>query len=192
MAFFFKILVCCLAALGSVTLHASSFLFKLEKINQDSFKEYKDLLENSTWIVPPQTLLAFEYTAGTETPVEDQTVWIISEYENGYFFGKTYPALNGIPKSIMNMVGTVTPFGDVYITFYPTSGSLSSTDIVTGLGTLTIIDHQYVFVMQMNSSQNNLNGLTHWSYMISVNPNDYFYQHLPSLNLSVPEFISLF
>lgn len=192
MANIFKMIVCCLPFLGSTVLYASSLLCVLDEINESSFEKYEKILEGSTWIVPPQTLLAIQYTDGTNTPVQDQTVWIISEFKNGYFMGKAYVALNGNPTSNLNLVGSITPFGDVYIAFYPTTGRPSNTDVVVGIGKLEKIDHQYTFIMQMNSAQNRQNGLAHWSYMISVKPNDVLYQHLPSLNLSVPEFISLF
>jgi hypothetical protein len=46
--------------------------------------------------------------------------------------------------------------------------------------------------MQMNSGQNGVSGLAHWSYMIPVNPGDVFYNHLPGTNMSVPAFLAQF
>lgn len=154
--------------------------------------KYKKALENTTWIVPPETLLAYEYLSGTSLPVTDQTVWVINSYDKGYFFGYAYASINGAPSSEKKLVGSVTPFGDVYITFFPLSGTSVSTDLITGVGKFKKKGCKYYFVMQMNSAQNNLEGLAHWSYMISVKPDDYFYQHLPGVGLSVPDFIAEF
>jgi hypothetical protein len=153
---------------------------------------YKKYLENTTWIVPPSTLLAYEYLDGDHVPISDQTVWVINKFDQGYFFGDSYTTLNGTPSSQTTFVGSITPYGDVYIAFYPVSGTLSDTDVVVGIGTLEKKEGKPFFVMQMNSAQNSLVGLSHWSYMINVIPNDYFYQHLPGVNMSVPTFISQF
>lgn len=154
--------------------------------------KYKKHLENSTWIVPPSTLLAYNYVDGNDIPVSDQTVWIINKFDGGYFFGDSYTSINQVPSSHMRLVGSVTTFGNVYITFFPVTGSLQNTDFVNGVGVFKKIDGKYAFVMQMNSAQNSLYGLSHWSYMISVKKNEYFYQNLPGENMSVPEFISQF
>lgn len=154
--------------------------------------KYKKYLEGTVWIVPPSTLLAYEYSSGTAIPVSDQTVWVITRYDQGYFFGESYTTLNGTPSSQRKIVGSVTPSGHVYMTFYPLSSSTQDTDIVNGIGTFEKHKGDYVFVMQMNSPENSLTGLSHWSYMISVEPDDYFYQHLPGVNMSVPEFIDQF
>lgn len=155
-------------------------------------KRYKKYLRNTVWIVPPPTLLAYEFVGGIHVPVSDQTVWVISRYDQGYFFGDSYTTLNGTPSSQRKIVGSVTPRGDVYITFYPLSDETESTDIVNGIGSFEKQNGKYTFIMQMNSAENSLSGLSHWSYMISVKPDDYFYQHLPGVNMSVPEFISQF
>ncbi len=47
--------------------------------------KYKKYIENTTWIVPYETLLAYTYTENSQTPVQDQTVWKIHTYDNGYF-----------------------------------------------------------------------------------------------------------
>lgn len=166
----------------------------LSKIIEDKgiCDPYKKYIENSVYIVPPNTLLAYQYVNGAHIPITDQTVWVINKYDRGYYFGKVYVALNGESSSTLNLVGSVTPFGDVYMTFFPTNGSLKDTDIVTGIGKFIITENGGYFTMQMNTAQNSLYGVEHWSYMISVKPDDYLYQHLPSLNISVPDFISQF
>lgn len=157
-----------------------------------SFDKYRRYLENSTWIVPPKTLLAYERVGEVNVAVLDQTVWVIYRYDSGYFFGDSYTAINGAATSHTSFVGSITPSGAVYITFYPITGDLLSTDVVNGVGEFKKKDGKHVFLMQMNSAQNDSSGLSHWSYMISVDSHDYFYRHLPSLDISVPDFISQF
>src|SRR5690349_6638140 len=55
---------------------------------------YQYCFKNSIWIVPPETLLAYLYDNGNVAPVSDQTVWVISNYNQGYFSGKSYTAID--------------------------------------------------------------------------------------------------
>lgn len=151
----------------------------------DPFEKY---IKDSIYIVPPNTLLAYQYINGVHIQVAYQTVWIINKYEKGYYFGKVYTALNGIPGSELNVVGSVTPLGDVYMTFF----SLSGDSIITGIGKFIITECSGFFLMQMNNAQDNFSGLAHWSYMTSVAPGDSFYEKLPSVGKSIPEFIKEF
>lgn len=153
--------------------------------------QYQYCFNNSTWVVPPTTLLAYLYDNATVTPVSDQTVWVISNYRQGYFSGQSYTAINGGLLSQRYLIGSVTSDGKVLITFY--SGTSSSTDLVTGIGSLSVKSSgQCSFTMQMNSGQNGVSGLTHWSYMIPVKPGDVFYNNLPGTNMSVPQFLAQF
>ena len=152
---------------------------------------YKKYIENSIYIVPPNTLLAYQYVEGQNVPIQDQTVWIIDKYDKGYFFGKTYTAINGQPSSQLNMSGSITSAGDVYITFFSLP-NVSDSTVIKGIGKFVLTKNSGYFVMQMNSAENSMTGLSHWSYMISVKPNDIWYQNLPSVGLSVPAFINSF
>ena len=172
---------------SSNKIHRKSILSKI--LNHKKIRDpHKKFIETSIYIVPPNTLLAYQYI-----PVQDQTVWIIDKYDKGYYFGRSYTAIIVQASSEKNLSGTITPFGDIYMTFLPIDGAPSNTDVVNGIGKFTIVDkNNGYFTMQMNSAQNNVNGLSHWSYMISVKPNDYFYHKLPGVNVSVPEFIKQF
>jgi len=155
-------------------------------------RQYKELIENTTYIVPPETLLAIFFNDGTRLPVVDQTVWTINNFTFGYFFGEAYTYLNGNPSSHTKLVGSITTLGDVFITFYPLSGSTNST-IVNGVGRFEKQnDGKYYFLMQMNSAASATSGLSHWSYMISVKPGDFFYEHLPGTGGSVTDFLAKF
>ena len=160
--------------------------------SSDLNNKYKSILENSTWVVPPSTLLAYQYETGSVTSTDDQTVWIIDSYNSGYFFGNSYTYLsNGALYSQRVMLGTVTTEGNVYITFYSTGGSTGVSDLVNGIGTLQNIQGAYQFVMQMNSGSTT-NGISHWSYMTSVQPGDNYYENLPGVGTSIPVFLTNF
>jgi hypothetical protein len=154
--------------------------------------KYEKYLINSTWVVPPETLLAYNYVNGTHSTVSDQTVWVINEYDKGHFFGDAYTSIDRVPISHMSIVGSVTPLGNVHITFYPVGATPQTTNVINGVGRLEQINGVYTFVMQMNGSQNVLCGLSHWSYMVSVKRGDPFYKHLPGVDMSLPEFIDQF
>lgn len=157
----------------------------------NSIDAYQYCFKNPTWIVPPQTLLAYLYDNATTTAVSDQTVWVTSNYNGGYFSGQSYTAINNSILSKRYLIGSVTSQGKVYITFY--SGSSSSTDLVTGVGDLNVNSSgQCSFIMQMNSGTNGVSGLIHWSYMIPVSPGDVYYSHLPGTQMSVPQFLAQF
>lgn len=161
---------------------------------QDYQNNFKNLIENTIWIVPPSTLLAYEYSTSTYTPVTDQTVWIVDNYDGGYFFGNAYTAIidqsDSITYTQKRMLGTVTDGGAVYITFIP-SGSIGNTDLINGIGVFSKLQGGYRFVMQMNSGSNT-DGLSHWSYMISIDNSSPFYYNLPGVNQSLPEFLTNF
>ena len=161
--------------------------------SQDYQNNFTNLIKNTVWIVPPSTLLAYEYSPSSYTAVTDQTVWVIDGYDNGYFFGMAYTAVinsDFTTYSQKKILGTITSGGAVYMTFIP-SGSISNTDLVNGVGTFVNLQGGYQFVMQMNAGSTT-DGLSHWSYMISINENNPYYYNLPGVNQSLPEFLSNF
>jgi hypothetical protein len=155
---------------------------------------FKYQIENTTWIVPPSTLLAYQYSSSAYTAVTDQTVWIIDNYDGGYFFGNSYTAIVNPPNPTTytqkKLIGTVTDGGAVYITFIP-AGSISTDDLVNGIGTFVKLQGSYQFVMQMNSGSTT-DGLSHWSYMISITESSPYYNDLPGVNESLPQFLANF
>lgn len=148
----------------------------------------KRLLTNSTWIVPYDTLLAYQTINGVPRPVDDQTVWIIDSYKDGYVFGTSYTTIDKNPTAKANIIGSIAPNGRVEFAF-------QSDNITNGSGEFRKIDGEHKFIMQMNNinaiSQGVI-GLSHWSYMIRVSPDDYEYSHIPGIGISVPDFIALF
>ena len=147
--------------------------------------ELEKALLNTIWIVPHRTLACYLTIDGIPTLAKDQTVWLINTYDRGYFFGNCYGMVNDIQsKFIIN--GSVTPDGAVLINFNTEDGTTT-----VGIGKLMLIGSTWQFMMQMNTS-NNSSGASHWSYMISVTPENYRYHDLPGYNISVPEFIKQF
>lgn len=173
---------------------ASLILFTNMICAQNYQNNFQPLIENTVWVVPPSTLLAYEYSVSAYTSVTDQTVWVIDNYDSGYFFGNSYTAIIDSSGSITytqkKMLGTVTAGGSVYITFIP-SGPISASDLVNGIGVFSLLQGSYRFVMQMNSGSTT-NGLSHWSYMISINESSPYYSNLPGVNQSLPEFLANF
>lgn len=157
-----------------------------------ALKKFKKRIENSTWLVPPNTLIAYYYDNGNTVQVSDQTIWVINEFNEGYFFGDAYTSIDQTPTSHLKLIGSITPSGYVNITFYPTSGNYLNTDAVKATGKFKIKDESPYFTIQIDAPENNQFGLSHWTYMLRVNESDFFYQHVPGENKSVPEFINQF
>lgn len=69
--------------LGCLLIAPSLYSRQKEPIEniEDVYKKY---LENTTWIVPPSTLLAYQFSSGVHIPLSDQTVWVIETF----FFGE--------------------------------------------------------------------------------------------------------
>lgn len=151
------------------------------------------LFQNSIWIVPSSTLRAYLITGENEPKaVIDQTVWIIDSYSNGYIFGTSYASLDRVPVSKRKLIGSITPQGDVLISFYSDSDS----NVITGSGKFEQRDRHrckrdsWQFIMQMN--QVSTLTISHWSYMVRTSPRKETYHHLPGVGISVPEFIKKF
>lgn len=175
------------AVIVGVIFSATSITAQAKK----AVDSYEYCFRNTTWLVPPQTLLAYSYNNGSISQVSDQTVWVFSTYNNGYFSGISYTSLDNVILSQRYLIGTVTADGRVLITFY--SGVSISTDLVSGMGTLNINSSgQCTFIMQMNSGTNGVSGLTHWSYMVPVNPGDPFYNRVPGTTLNLPDYLAQF
>ncbi len=94
-------------------------------------------LADTYWYVPTSNLSAvlFNSSTGTLAPVSDQTVYHITGYRDGYFWGKTVTQLGSSSASCSSLVGSVTPEGKVLMTFTATSSS-SSPSITEGFGTM--------------------------------------------------------
>lgn len=152
-----------------------------------------NFLANTYWYVSYLDLPALEFSPSDNllSWKVDQTVWHISGYKNGYFWGVSSAMIvdadedsgrrSASPQQ-RSMVGTVTANGQVQISFIRGSGLRES--IVTGFGHMSRLDQQWVFQMQMATSGGGEETL-HWANMIETRPGDPSWDNLPGVNCSV-------
>jgi len=128
-----------------------------------------DFLAGTLWYVPTGTLPAvmLDPAAGTYTAIVDQTVWSIESYTAGYFHGIAAVLLKAggrpiAPVQCMRMLGSVTPDGDVQVSFVPKADT-DAEGATFGAGKLAFDGTRWRFTMQMGSGGASL--VAHWSYM---------------------------
>jgi hypothetical protein len=154
-------------------------------------------LRGSKWYVPPSTLPAVEVklTTGIVRAVVDQTVWDITNYRDGYFWGRsaavfTYAVTKqplGEP-ACARMVGSVTPSGRVHITFVP-DGLKTMALATVGTGSLSGNNAAgWRFEMQMSTGTTSV--IAHWSYMKRCWAGQACEGKLPGTNLSLADFLA--
>jgi hypothetical protein len=147
-------------------------------------------LNGTTWYVPTNGLPAYVYAPEQNQliPVQDQTVYTITGYRNGYFWGRTAAQLGSNDITCMSLVGSVTPEGKIYLTFtdYPYDLGTSTTTI--GVGNMVLKGRQWTMANQM-STGSSLAQVGHWAYMVQTRPNQASWHSLPGVNMSVPDFM---
>lgn len=146
-------------------------------------------LNGTTWYVPTTGLPAYVYSPGTNQliPVQDQTVYTITGYRNGYFWGRTATQLGDNAVTCKSLVGSVTPEGQIYLTFtdYPHDANAVTT---IGVGTMVFKAYQWTMANQM-STGSSAAQVGHWAYMVQTRPGMASWTSLPGVNVSVPEFM---
>lgn len=182
-------IACRLAALlvGAAALSAPAGALEVERYA---------FLKGTRWYVPSGTLPALLYTpaTGTVTRLIDQTLWDITDYDKGYFGGRTVAVLRdaqtgervGEP-SCMRMIGSVTPEGTILISFLPVDAK-TATSATTGFGKLDTRGEPR-FTMQMSTGTVAL--AAHWSYMVRCSPGQPCQTRLPGSRLGVSGFLAL-
>ncbi len=147
-------------------------------------------LKGTTWYVPTNNLPAYIYYPSRNrlVPVSDQTVYTITGYRNGYFWGRTASQLNDNDVTCLSLVGSVTPEGKVYLTFtqYPYSRGVEST---IGTGTMVSKNGQWTMENQMSTGSTSAQ-IGHWAYMVQAIPNSAAWNSLPGVDVSVDEFMA--
>src|ERR1700679_153037 len=96
-----------------------------------------DWLVGTYWYVPPENLLALRAVNADEPAIEtltDQTVWRITNAENGYLAGISATNI-GQGWTYNLMVGSVAPDGSVKISFSPLGAASPG---YSGSNTMTI------------------------------------------------------
>ncbi|AMV36750.1 hypothetical protein [Planctomyces sp. SH-PL62] len=143
-------------------------------------------LADTTWYVPTPNLSAtiFDPASGALVPVLDQTVYHISGYRNGYFWGETVSQLGSGEPTSSALVGTVTPQGRLLLSFS------SSENVVQGYGQMTRKHGQWTMENQMFTLTSSGAQVGHWAYMVQTRPGMRSWNSLPSVGVSVPTFLS--
>ncbi|MBC3919117.1 hypothetical protein H8L32_16620 [Undibacterium sp. CY18W] len=165
----------------------------MSDINRTSW----DFLADTYWYVTYPDLPALQFSASDNLLnwKVDQTVWHISGYKNGYFWGVSSAIIVDAGESSSgpraspqqrSMVGTVTANGQVQISFIRGGGLRES--IVTGFGHMSKLDQQWVFQMQMATSGGGEETL-HWANMLETKRGDPNWNNLPGVNCSVPSML---
>jgi hypothetical protein len=148
-------------------------------------------LNGTTWIVPPSGLPAYVYKPleNQLEPVQDQTVYTITGYRNGYFWGRTATKLGTGDITCKALVGSVTPEGKIYLTFtdQPYTPNVSGTTI--GVGNMVAKGGQWTMANQM-STGSSAAQVGHWAYMVQSKPGSASWRSLPGVGKSVPEFMA--
>lgn len=179
----------CLAFLASSTALA-------QKTPAMAVPEY-NFLKNTIWYVPQPTLHAMEMNprTGAVQMRIDQTVWRITDYRQGYFWGSLVVQLRNLAgKPVGNptcarMMASVTPDGKVLATFVPPVPEGAALAVQAN-GTLTKgPDDAFRFEMQRTSGTQKL--LAHASYMVQCKAGDACNAQLPGTDLSLPSFLAL-
>lgn len=150
-------------------------------------------LEGSYWYVPQFSLTAYVFDADANelVKVTDQTVFHITGYNDGYFWGKTVVSLGlSFKVSCMSLVGSVTPEGDVLLTFTPVDPD-QSTAPTQGIGTMRFVPRFGGWTMenQMSSGPTS-RQVNHWAYMVQSYPGERSWESLPGRGIPIPRFLA--
>lgn len=151
-------------------------------------------LAGTYWYVPASCLAAPLFPQGSTQPLwmADQTVWQITGYKHGYFWGNTaaqlHPAGSGPSDQApapQRLTASITPDGTLHMTFVG-AGSAA----VIGLGKMVWQDGAWAALMQMSAPASENSLLLHWAYMFQCQPGDPAWERLPGTDMSVPEFLA--
>ena len=142
-------------------------------------------LVDTYWYVPNRGLPAIIFTPSTGEIVKipDQTVYHISGYKNGYFWGETVAQYGGSAPSSAALIGSVTPEGKLLLSF---NTGASTTQ---GFGSMTRKNGQWTMENQMFTGSAS-SQVGHWAYMVQTKPGMKSWNSLPFVNQSVPTFLS--
>lgn len=154
-------------------------------------------LAGTYWYVPAACLRAPLFAGNETKPVwmSDQTVWQITGYENGYFWGNVAvslaPEVSSEPPqpTAQVVMASVTPEGDLHMTFMPADGSGGSQATV-GIGRMRWRDGAWAAEMQMSTTPSDGTVILHWAYMLQCIPGDAAWEQLPGTSQSVPDFLA--
>jgi len=154
-------------------------------------------LAGTFWIVPEANLAApmFSTSGGDPVWLLDQTVWQITGYADGYFWGNTAAQMMRRPEgdddatpSAQLLTGSVTPEGSIHMTFVPLSSTGGGSNVI-GIGNMRRRDESWMAEMQMSTPVGSTQLVLHWAYMVQCTPDDPTWHQLPGTTQSLPEFL---
>lgn len=131
------------------------------------------------WYVPSEYLKAYTWDTddpsnpNTTVPIDDQTVWHIEKFDDGFFFGPVVVKFEGHPPLCQYMIGSVTPGppstpgqpgGRVEISFNGIPAGPRSPTITIGTGEMVKQGGSWTFLMQMASGTRSTQ-VAHWAFM---------------------------
>lgn len=172
-------------------LTATSLVLALSSVSPAVAATVRDWswLQGTTWYVPESGLPAYVYMPGPNQliPVQDQTVYTITGYRNGYFWGRTAAKLGDGDITCKSLVGSVTPEGKIYLTFtdYPYQEGSETT---IGVGNMVVKARRWTMANQMSTGSSSAQ-VGHWAYMVQTKPGQASWQSLPGVNMTVPQFM---
>ncbi len=136
-------------------------------------------LAGTYWYCPAPCMPALRMLPGNRYErVIDQTVWSITGYADGYFWGVAAALVTAAGSTPDPSAKNVTPQGQAHITFVHGDGSTTiGTGVVTAQG-------EPRFEMQMSSGAGPV-LVVHWAYMQRIEPGDPLWHRLPGAGVSV-------
>jgi hypothetical protein len=148
-------------------------------------------LKDTYWYCPALDMLAMQTQSETAFIwMVDQTVWRITGYRDGYFWGAASTLLtpfgdtpDATQKSDSTFFASITPEGRVHISFV--HSNLATT---LGIGVAGAREGHTQFSMQMSSGPGGSMAV-HWAQMQLVTPDDPAWSRLPGAGISVPAMV---
>jgi hypothetical protein len=171
-----------IALVGMMIGASSAVIARRAKPNVTDWRQ----LIGTTWIVPKTNLPAASFDASTQiiSFEKDQTVYQITGYRDGYFWGPTAAKLGNGPIVCKSMFGSITPQGQVMLLFTQVLQN-GQTMLNQGFGQMIKQGNQWTM-----QNQTGTDSMAHWAYMVQSTPKDSTWRSLPGVGMSVEEFMS--
>jgi hypothetical protein len=142
-------------------------------------------LENTYWTVPAPNLRAYVISSSAPAPLPaiDQTVYHVTHYKDGFFWGVSVTSIDN-KVTCAQMMGSVTPPGRVLLSFVTTDSSGVQSQQV-GYGQMAIKGGAWTMLNQTSAI-----SFAHWAYMVQSKPGDSSWHSLPGVHKAVPDFLA--
>lgn len=142
-------------------------------------------LADTYWIVPKPYLPAVFFDPESQQlfPVSDQTVYHITGFKDGYFWGKNVSQLGSRLLQCASLVASVTPDGQLLLDFTIENDDGSVT-LQQGFGTMVKRGREWTMLNQTGAV-----SFAHWAYMVQSKPGDASWDSLPGVGDSVESFL---